>query len=214
MTSETDYEVLTRHLAGDEDAFAELVRRHDALVRNYLTRHYLYSYIFTHGPDVLDDLMQETWLRVHRHGARYEPDTSRFTSWVTTIACNLAKNFLRDLGRQRKCMMRMPQAVGTATEKEFADETISANPERMLEQQEDDATLSIDIAILLLDPALTPQQRLVLELRGLIPGSRVHSYDEISQKLGIPEGTVKSALCRAKSVARRIHLRARPVKDT
>jgi RNA polymerase sigma-70 factor (ECF subfamily) len=85
----TDEELLGRVAAGDEPALAALLQRYERPLSRFLHRH-------TGGRDV-DDLFQESWLRVVRHAQRFDV-RQRFSTWLFQIAVNLCRDWFR---RQR-----------------------------------------------------------------------------------------------------------------
>src|SRR5438876_12332197 len=89
----TDHALLEGTLAGDEDAFAELVSRY----RNQITS---YIYRMTNDYDGAVDLAQETFLRVYRAAERYQT-THAFSTYIYRIATNLAISELRKRKRRR-----------------------------------------------------------------------------------------------------------------
>src|SRR5437016_11107371 len=89
----SDHALLEGTLAGDEDAFAELVRRY----RNQITS---YIYRMTNDYDGAVDLAQETFLRVYRAAARYQT-THAFSTYIYRIATNVAISELRKRKRRR-----------------------------------------------------------------------------------------------------------------
>src|SRR6195256_752686 len=89
----SDHVLLEETLAGDEDAFAELVRRY----RNQITS---YIYRMTNDYDGAVDLAQETFLRVYRAANRYQT-THAFSTYIYRIATNLAISELRKRKRRR-----------------------------------------------------------------------------------------------------------------
>src|ERR1700704_4571101 len=89
----SDHGLLEETLAGDEDAFAELVRRY----RNQITS---YIYRMTNDYDGAVDLAQETFLRVYRAANRYQT-THAFSTYIYRIATNLAISELRKRKRRR-----------------------------------------------------------------------------------------------------------------
>src|SRR5256886_16988200 len=89
----SDHALLEGTLAGDEDAFAELVRRY----RNQITS---YIYRMTNDYDGAVDLAQETFLRVYRAAGRYQT-THAFSTYIYRIATNLAISELRKRKRRR-----------------------------------------------------------------------------------------------------------------
>src|SRR2546429_772393 len=93
VESATDHALLQGTLAGDEDAFAELVGRY----RNQITS---YIYRMTNDYDGAVDLAQETFIRVYRAAARYQT-THAFSTYIYRIATNLAISELRKRKRRR-----------------------------------------------------------------------------------------------------------------
>src|SRR3989440_11612714 len=89
----SDHALLEGTLAGDEDAFAELVARY----RNQITS---YIYRMTNDYDGAVDLAQETFLRVYRAAGRYQT-THAFSTYIYRIATNLAISELRKRKRRR-----------------------------------------------------------------------------------------------------------------
>lgn len=82
----TDEELVGRVADGDEHAVAELLRRYERGLSAFLYRQ-------TGGRDV-EDLYQETWIRVVRSAGRFDP-TRRFSTWLFHIAINLCRDWHR-----------------------------------------------------------------------------------------------------------------------
>src|SRR5258706_2134239 len=82
----SDEELVGRLARGEETALAELLRRYERPLSSFLYRH-------TAGRDV-EDLYQETWLRVVRNSSSFEVE-KRFSSWLFQIALNLARDWHR-----------------------------------------------------------------------------------------------------------------------
>jgi RNA polymerase sigma-70 factor, ECF subfamily len=81
-----------QRLAGGHDAaLNDLMARHARPVFQFLCR-------MLGNEDDANDLAQETFVRVYRHRASFRPG-ARFTTWLYTIAANLARNHHRWLGR-------------------------------------------------------------------------------------------------------------------
>src|SRR6267154_5271460 len=89
----SDHVLLEETLAGDEDAFAELVSRY----RNQITS---YIYRMTNDYDGAVDLAQETFVRVFRAADRYQT-TYAFSTYIYRIATNLAISELRKRKRRK-----------------------------------------------------------------------------------------------------------------
>jgi RNA polymerase sigma-70 factor (ECF subfamily) len=100
-TGELDEPELVRRLQrGDGAAFDEAYRRHHARLHGFVAR--------MHGRrDGVDDVLQETWLRLARHAVRLRPDT-QLGAWLFTVARNLV------LGRQRWRLLDAERLIGFA----------------------------------------------------------------------------------------------------
>src|SRR3954463_15271101 len=86
-----DSAVVTAFLGGEERAFQELVERYQTRLLNFVYR--------TIGDrEKAEDLVQEVFIRVHRHLHRFDR-SKKFSTWIYTIASNLAKNELRNRSR-------------------------------------------------------------------------------------------------------------------
>lgn len=156
---QTDEALAARLVDGDELALRELLRRYERPLAAFLHRQ-------TGGRDV-EDLYQETWLRVVRHADRFDAGR-RFSTWLFQIAVNLC----RDWHRRPPPEVRPPD-----------DEPAAAELERI------DAAL--DAAQLL--ARLSAAQREVVVLRYY----HDLSEDDVAAILDIPKGTVKSRLHQA-----------------
>jgi RNA polymerase sigma-70 factor (ECF subfamily) len=189
----TDWEVLSQYLAGDRKAFEELVRRYEPRLRNHLGR--LFRQL---EPDerheTVSDVLQEVWLRLYRHAANGDP-TRKFSTWIYTIASNLAHNEHRN--RKKRASTRVPLVRSTPSAPQQEMEPAAPDKDRPDIQCENRDLLE-QLAEWLADNtsddnAVALQMR---EVEGL-------SYDEIAKQLRIPVGTVKSRLSRGREAARR-----------
>lgn len=86
-----DRELLVRHLEGDRDAFASLVRRYERPVYRLAMR-------YARDADEAEELVQRTFLRALGYAARIGPGSS-FQAFLFRAAANLCKNHLRDRAR-------------------------------------------------------------------------------------------------------------------
>jgi len=89
-TAEQDRADMERLAGGHDAALNALIERHAGPVYQFLFR------MLNHEEDA-NDLAQETFTRVYRYRERY--DGSKFTTWLYTIASNLARNEYRRRGR-------------------------------------------------------------------------------------------------------------------
>lgn len=151
-------EQLARELAdGDEAALRELLARYERRLSSFIFRH-------TDGRDV-EDLYQETWLRVVRQARRFDP-SKRFSTWLFQIALNLCRDWHR----------RVPVQADPGAEE--------SAPSRELARRE----AAVDAATLL--ASLSESHREVVILRYY----HDLTEDETAAILGCPKGTVKSRL--------------------
>src|SRR5690348_10816900 len=91
LKSFDDGSLVAEYLAGQPRAFDAIVDRYQARLLNFIYR--------TVGDrERAEDLVQEVFIRVHRHLARFDR-AKKFSTWIYTIASNLAKNELRNRSR-------------------------------------------------------------------------------------------------------------------
>jgi RNA polymerase sigma-70 factor (ECF subfamily) len=170
---------IARALAGDDRAFAELMRCHHAPLQRLLRR------ILTNSEDA-QDVLQETMLRAYRFLHRF--DASRpFGPWLMRIGINLARNRLKQRARRQEISLDEPR--GDEGDEPFVGEWMADDTTR--EGIEYERLLARTHRAL---DALPDEYRAVLELRLLAE----MSYDEIAHALGIPIGTVMSRLSRGR----------------
>src|SRR6188768_3496029 len=100
-------ELVARHLSGDARAFGEIVGRYHGRLLNFTHR-------MIGDRERAEDLVQEAFIRVSRHLHRFDP-SKKFSTWVYTIASNLAKNELRNRSRN-------PLVLFQTVQKNFQDE--------------------------------------------------------------------------------------------
>jgi RNA polymerase sigma-70 factor (ECF subfamily) len=170
---------------GDDQAFTELMRRHRGPIVNYVNR-------LIGDRDRAEDLAQEVFLRVYRHAGTYRV-TARFTTWLYTIASNLGKNELRNRARRRQVSIEdSPRELGQE-EYHFGTREDFLAPDRIsdLNDRQRKVRAAID--------SLPEHFRMILVLRDM----EGFSYEEIASMLGLPLGTVKSRINRARSEFKR-----------
>lgn len=97
VTIHTDDDLVSRVLAGRRQEYAEIVRRHEAL---------LYAYLRSRVGSNADaeDLAQETFIEALLSLDRYRPNTN-FPAWLRSIARNLARNHFRAQSRRRTVLL-------------------------------------------------------------------------------------------------------------
>ncbi len=162
--------------AGDEAAFAELIRRYEKPVYHQALR------LLNHPEDAAD-VTQEVFFHAWRGLPAFQGDSS-FSTWLYRLTNNAAIDLLR---REKKRRGDLSLDDG-----ERPWDRLLTDPAPMPEAEAERAELRRAVAEGL--AKLSAEHRQVLVLRE-INGA---SYEEIGQILGLPPGTVKSRLARAR----------------
>ncbi len=184
VVSLSDEDLMARVAEDDERAFTELVRRFQGRVMNLIGR-------VLNDRNGADDLAQEVFVRVYVHRRNYRRG-SKFSTWLFTIAANLAKNEIRRRVRRRNWF-----SLDALTEvlqdslPQLADR--AEGRETVLEREQLQGEVGRAIA------TVPEKYRLALVLRD-IEGL---AYEEIADVLGVPGGTVRSRINRARSMLKR-----------
>ncbi|PYS47650.1 MAG: RNA polymerase subunit sigma-24 [Acidobacteria bacterium] len=187
MTEEplSDHALLQATRAGDELAFAELVRRY----RNQITS---YIYRMLNDYDTAVDMAQETFVRVYQAADRYQTDYA-FSTYIYRIATNLAISELRKRKRRRLVSLTgFFQESEGQKEREFNPPDAGPLQDAVLVDTERREAVARAIS------TLPEKYRAPLVLRD-VEGK---SYDEIARILETSEGTVKSRISRARGFLR------------
>ena len=184
IPSLSDEDLMARVAEDDERAFTELVRRFQGRVTNLIAR-------VLNDRESSDDLAQEVFVRVFVHRRNYRRG-SKFTTWLFTIAANLAKNEIRRRVRKRNWFsLDALQEVLSDSAIQLADPSEGQELALQREQLQD----AIGRAI-----ATVPEKyRVALVLRDI----EGFAYEEIGQMLRVPGGTVRSRINRARGMLRR-----------
>lgn len=182
----TDHRLLEATKAGDEVAFAEIVRRY----RNQITN---YVYRMTNDYDLAVDLAQETFMRVYAAVERYQTSYA-FSTYIYRIATNLAISELRRRKRRRlvslSSFFRERESPTDTCELDMPD----SGPLQDATYVEDERRAAVARAI----ATLPEKYRAPLVLRDV----EERSYEEIACILQMNEGTVKSRINRARTFLR------------
>jgi RNA polymerase sigma-70 factor (ECF subfamily) len=174
--SHTDDATLIEQSWQEPEAFAGLYDRHAARIHRYVTRRL--------GSDAADDVTGETFLCAFRRRRCYDLSRPDASPWLFGIAANL-------IGKHRRAEVRMLRALARSG----ADQVAESYADQV------DARVS----------AAAAQRDLAQALAGLAAGDREVllliawadlSYDEVAVALGIPLGTVRSRLHRARRKVR------------
>jgi RNA polymerase sigma-70 factor, ECF subfamily len=177
----TDTELVASALKGSQDAYRELVKRFERPVYSLIVR-------MVQDPATAEDLAQEVFVKAFRRLNTYDPQW-KFSSWLFKIAHNTTIDHLR---------RGTPETVPLETEEDdagghrslsavLADETVE-NPQAAAERR--DLARSLERAI----SSLRPEYRQAV----LMFYAHGASYQDICEVTGLPLGTVKTNLHRAR----------------
>ena len=178
MAEDTDQQLVDRVLSGNKNAFNMLVLRYQHRVAALISR-------FVHDPQEVEDVCQEAFIKAYRALPLFRGD-SAFYTWLYRIAVNTAKNHL--VSRNRR-----PPASDLDVDEAEISEIGSVlreieNPEGSL------ATEKLKQAITAAIEELPEDLRTAFTLReftGL-------SYEDITEVMDCPVGTVRSRIFRAR----------------
>src|SRR5207248_5330817 len=171
--------------ADDPAAFAELVERYQHRLIGIM--HHLVG-----NAEEAEDFAQEVFLRVFRTRKRYHPQ-AKFSTWLFTIANNLALNALRS--RQRKPVVPLPAQESGPLGPRPVEQVVADRgepPGHRLQQQE----LAVVIRRAL--DGLNERQRMAVVLNKF----EDMNYAEIAEIMGLTTKAVKSLLSRARTALR------------
>jgi len=180
VVEDPDSDLIRRWKDGEEGAFELLVRRHERRVFGLLMR-------MMGSREEAEDVAQDTFLSLHRHGRRFREE-ARFSTFVYRVAANAALNRRRTLGRSRARIEKF--AI-----RQSAGDDLPYSP-----RDPEDATAGVELtnhvreALQKLSPALR-MPVVLYDIEGL-------AYGEIAEILSIAEGTVKSRIHRARQALR------------
>ncbi|MEO8121415.1 MAG: RNA polymerase sigma factor [Rhodoferax sp.] len=179
----SDAELVGLALAGNDPAFAQIMRRYNRLLFR-TARSILKS------DDDTQDAVQEAYLRAWRALASFRSD-ARLSTWLVRIVVNEALGRLRRSGAQV-----LPLSAAMETDGETPELQMQANPDEqpdrvaMRAQVRQQMEARID--------TLPESFRTVFMLRGV----EELSVEEVALALGLPEATVRSRFFRARGILR------------
>jgi len=164
--------------AGQTEAFGELVRRYQDRLYPTIVR-------LAGSPDDAQDVLQDAFIRAFEKLEQFHGESSFYT-WIYRIAVNLALSGHRRRLHRTGTGPHRPDRNGEVLEP--ADASRESDPSSALERVEREVAIEAALA------ALGPEHRTVVILKDF-DGRR---YEEISDLLDIPIGTVRSRLHRAR----------------
>mgnify|MGYP001479568769 FL=1 len=172
----SDEELIASFQNGNEQAYIELVRR-------YRNRLMTFVFRFVGDMESSEDIVQDTMVKVFTH-KHYYKEIAKFSTWIYTIAGNLAKTELRKRKRRKVTLLSQMNTDDRkyeipSTELQSEDIVQGEYTERYIQK----AILQLPLHF-----------RTVVILRDI----QELSYEEISNIVNVPLGTVKSRINRAR----------------
>ena len=179
--ADSDAMLVERTVAGDQKAFELLVIKYQRRIQRLIGR-------MVRDVDLVEDIAQETFIRAYRALAQFRGD-AQFYTWLYRIAINTAKKALMDLKRN-------PTVSENAYKSDDDDETSRVENELTTSETPEAVLASKEIAEII----NAAMQDLPEELREAITLREIEglSYEEISEAMNCPIGTVRSRIFRAR----------------
>ncbi|HZZ71042.1 MAG TPA: sigma-70 family RNA polymerase sigma factor [Pirellulales bacterium] len=139
--------------------------------------------------DMAEDLAQEVFLRIYRARKRYTPG-AKFSTWLYTIANNVASNAIRSLSRRKEVNLdnRPDDSQGIPRLEQMALAASGQMPTRQLDKAEMRDVIRVALE------GLNERQRLAV----LLSKFEGMSYQDIAESMGLSPQAVKSLLSRAR----------------
>ena len=180
-----DHDIVKQVINGNENAFRFLVKKHQRLVWHVVWR-------MVGKSDEIEDICQDVFLKVYKNIPRFRNE-SKLSTWIASIAWNTCSDYLKKHKRDR---LDLSETIPAKAELAMTDDTTwrivhEADMKELVRKGIDQLPL---------------QYRTVLTLYHL----EEFSYNEIEEITGMPEGTVKSYLNRARRQLKEILERSLP----
>ncbi len=181
LTKENQDKVLIRRAKqGDLSAFEELVLRHEKMVYNVALR------MMNHSEDA-KDLSQEVFLKAYRSIQNFD-ERSAFSTWLYRITTNTCIDEMRRRkGKHSYSLEEELESEDGSMQRQIADSGDTPEESLLREEKKDEILRALD--------TLSAEHKAAILLRDV----RGLSYEEISEIMELPLGTVKSRISRARS---------------
>ena len=192
--NDSDLLLVQRTVAGDQRAYELLVVKYQRRIQRLIGR-------MVRDVDLVEDIAQETFIRAYRALHQFRGD-SQFYTWLYRIAVNTSKKFLLELKRDPTVSENAFKSDDESNETSWSgnEPTTEETPESVLAAKE--LATAVNSALEALPDDL--RQALTLrEIEGL-------SYEEISELMNCPIGTVRSRIFRAREA---ISVKVRPMLE-
>tara|TARA_B100000212_G_scaffold252902_1_gene193688 strand:+ start:91 stop:675 length:585 start_codon:yes stop_codon:yes gene_type:complete len=172
----SDEQLISRFQAGDENAYVELVNRFKDKLTNFV-------YYFLKDEELSEDIVQDTFIKLYEKKNYYRP-VAKFSTWIYTIARNLANTELRKKNRAKIMYLSQIKYDNKNHELRSKDQSLISMIEN--EYLLDELNSAIDRL-----PDNYKTAIILRDIQGL-------NYEEISKIVGVPLGTIKSRINRAR----------------
>ncbi len=178
-----DWALIQRTLAGEQKAYELLVVKYQKRIERLVAR-------MVRDADLVPDVVQETFINAYRALHQFRGD-ARFYTWLHRIAVNTTYKALQEKKRNP-----LVSFTDLSPEDEDQHETFADRQEPISEDTPEAVVAARQVAQAVSDAmqALPPDSRHALELREM----EGLSYEEIAQLTGVPIGTVRSRIFRAR----------------
>ena len=171
----TDEELISRFQNGDERAYVELVNRYKDRLLNFVFQ-------FLGDIEQAEDVVQDTMLRLYKK-KHYYKEIAKFSTWLYTIARNLANTELRKKKRRKTTYLSQ-----LSKERQFEIPAIQDDVDQSIQNEFINDRIQSAIS------NLPEHFKVVIILRDI----QELSYEEISNIVEVPLGTIKSRINRAR----------------
>ena len=172
----SDEILIKKFQEGDVGAYNQLVFRFKDRLLNFIYR-------FVNDLDLAEDLVQDTLLKLYTHKDSYQ-EIAKFSTWLYTIAANLARTELRKKKRRKTFSV----TELSRDDREFIIASSDVDPSEDLSSQNFEKSVQMALA------ELPDDFKTIIILRDI----QELSYDEISKIVEVPMGTVKSRINRGR----------------
>lgn len=192
QTELVEKQMISQAQAGDLEAFNELVLKYQDLVFAQTMR-------LVGDPALAEDLAQDTFIRAYEKLAGYRGGSFKF--WLLRIASNLAFDEIRRWKKYSLLPLEYTHPDGDELEASW-----SVDPDPLPEAQLEHSQLKDTLEACLMEMPEAARAVLVLvDAQGL-------DYSEAAEALGVPKGTIKSRLARARVQLRSLLVRRAPAQ--
>ena len=172
----SDERLIEKFQNGEVNAYNELVKRYKDRLLNFIYR-------FLNDIDRSEDLVQDTLIKLYTHKNSYK-EVAKFSTWLYTIAANLARTELRKIKRRKTFSV-------SELSNDDREYIISSDAS---DQSEDYLTENFEKKVQNALVQLPDDFKTIIILRDI----QELSYDEISKIVELPLGTVKSRINRGR----------------